>query len=134
MREAAPSRLFFSGHPGRAIMGRTHPMPPDTTQTIPAALTVRGDIEVANDLAVAGDVQGAIWADQRVVTVNEGGSVTGDIIASAVVEIAASGEVEGRIIAPRLILREGGSLNGSVQPQRVEAAFRVAQHRRQSAP
>ena len=124
-------------------------MPPDTTQTIPAALTVRGDIEVANDLAVAGDVQGAIWADRRVVTVNEGGSVTGDIIAgdvtvrgsfrgtilaSAVVEIAASGEVEGRIIAPRLILREGGSLNGSVQPQRVEAAFRVAQHRRQSGP
>jgi cytoskeletal protein CcmA (bactofilin family) len=124
-------------------------MPPDTMQTIPAALTVRGDIEVANDLAVAGDVQGAIWADQRVVTVNEGGSVTGDIIAgdvtvrgsfrgtilaSAVVEIAASGEVEGRIIAPRLILREGGSLNGSVQPQRVEAAFRVAQHRRQSSP
>jgi cytoskeletal protein CcmA (bactofilin family) len=124
-------------------------MAPDTMQTIPAALTVRGEIEVANDLAVAGDVQGAIWADQRVVTVNEGGSVTGDIIAgdvtvrgsfrgtilaSAVVEIAASGEVEGRIIAPRLILREGGSLNGSVQPQRVEAAFRVAQHRRQSAP
>jgi cytoskeletal protein CcmA (bactofilin family) len=118
-------------------------------QTIPAALTVRGEIEVANDLAVAGDVQGAIWADRRVVTVNEGGSVTGDIIAgdvtvrgsfrgtilaSAVVEIAASGDVEGRIIAPRLILREGGSLNGSVQPQRVEAAFRVAQHRRQSAP
>jgi cytoskeletal protein CcmA (bactofilin family) len=124
-------------------------MAPDTMQTIPAALTVRGDIEVANDLAVAGDVQGAIWADQRVVTVNEGASVTGDIIAgdvtvrgsfrgtilaSAVVEIAASGEVEGRIIAPRLILREGGSLNGSVQPQRVEAAFRVAQHRRQSSP
>jgi cytoskeletal protein CcmA (bactofilin family) len=124
-------------------------MAADTMQTIPAALTVRGDIEVANDLAVAGDVHGAIWADQRVVTVNEGGSVTGDIIAgdvtvrgsfrgtilaSAVVEIAASGEVEGRIIAPRLILREGGSLNGSVQPQRVEAAFRVAQHRRQSAP
>jgi cytoskeletal protein CcmA (bactofilin family) len=117
-----------------------------TVQTIPAALTVRGEIEVANDLAVAGDVQGAIWADQRVVTVAEGGSVTGEIIAgdvtvlgsfrgtilaSAVVEIAASGDVEGRIIAPRLILREGGSLNGSVQPQRVEAAFRVAQHRRQ---
>jgi cytoskeletal protein CcmA (bactofilin family) len=123
-------------------------MAPHTMQTIPAALTVRGEIEVANDLAVAGDVQGAIWADRRVVTVNEGGSVTGDIIAgdvtvrgsfrgtilaSAVVEIAASGDVEGRIIAPRLILREGGSLNGSVQPQRVEAAFRVAQHRRQSA-
>jgi cytoskeletal protein CcmA (bactofilin family) len=129
-------------------MNRTWPMAPDTMQTIPAALTVRGEIEVANDLAVAGDVRGAIWADQRVVTVSEGGSVTGDIIAgdvtvrgsfrgtilaSAVVEIAASGEVEGRIIAPRLILREGGSLNGSVQPQRVEAAFRVAQHRRQSA-
>jgi cytoskeletal protein CcmA (bactofilin family) len=118
-----------------------------TVQTIPAALTVRGEIEVANDLAVAGDVEGAIWADQRVVTVAEGGSVTGDIIAgdvtvrgsfrgtilaSAVVEIAASGDVEGRIIAPRLILREGGLLHGTVQPQRVEAAFRVAQHRRQS--
>jgi cytoskeletal protein CcmA (bactofilin family) len=118
-----------------------------TVQTIPAALTVRGEIEVANDLAVAGDVEGAIWADQRVVTVAEGGSVTGDIVAgdvtvrgsfrgtilaSAVVEIAASGDVEGRIIAPRLILREGGLLHGTVQPQRVEAAFRVAQHRRQS--
>jgi cytoskeletal protein CcmA (bactofilin family) len=118
-----------------------------TIQTIPAALTVRGEIDVANDLAVSGDVQGAIWANQRTVTVAEGGSVTGDIIAgdvtvrgsfrgtilaSDVVEIAASGDVEGRIIAPRLILREGGSLNGTVQPQRVEAAFRVAQHRRQS--
>jgi cytoskeletal protein CcmA (bactofilin family) len=115
--------------------------------TIPATLTVRGDIESDEDVAVAGDVHGAIWAEQRLVTVGQGATVIGDIVAgdvtvlgsfqgtilaSAMVEIAASGNVEGRIIAPRLILREGGLLHGSVQPQRVDAAFRVAQHRRRS--
>jgi cytoskeletal protein CcmA (bactofilin family) len=113
--------------------------------TIPASLALVGDIESDEDVAVAGEVQGAIWAERRLVTVGPGATVTGDIVAadvtvhgsfqgtilaSAVVEIAASGDVQGRIIAPRLILREGGSLNGSVQPQRVDAAFRVAQHRR----
>jgi cytoskeletal protein CcmA (bactofilin family) len=115
--------------------------------TIPATLVVRGNIEADDDVAVAGDVQGAIWAEQRAVTVAEHGTVVGDIVAtdvtvrglfrgtilaSTVVEIAASGAVEGRIIAPRLILRDGGLLNGSVQPQRVDAAFRVAQHRRRA--
>jgi cytoskeletal protein CcmA (bactofilin family) len=61
------------------------------------------------------------------------GSFQGTILASAVVEVAASGDVQGRIISPQLILRDGGSLNGSVQPQRVDAAFRVAQHRRKEA-
>ncbi len=117
--------------------------------TIPATLALRGDIESDEDVAVAGDVQGAIWAERRLVTVGRGATVTGDIVAadvtvhgsfqgtilaSDVVEIAASGDVQGRIIAPRLILRDGGSLNGSVQPQRVEAAFRVAQHRRRGEP
>jgi cytoskeletal protein CcmA (bactofilin family) len=117
--------------------------------TIPASLALVGDIESDEDVAVAGAVQGAIWAERRLVTVGRGATVTGDIVAadvmvhgsfqgtilaSAVVEIAASGDVQGRIIAPRLILREGGSLNGSVQPQRVDAAFRVAQHRRRGEP
>ena len=119
-------------------------MLPGSPQTIPATLALRGDIESDEDIAVAGDVHGAIRAERRLVTVDLGATVTGDIIAadvtvhgsfqgtilaSAVVEIAASGDVQGRIIAPRLILRDGGSLNGSVQPQRVDAAFRVAQYR-----
>ena len=113
--------------------------------TIPAALVLRGDIRSDEDVAVDGDVQGAIWAEERVVTIGCGATVIGDIVAadvtvrgsfqgtilaSEMVEIAASGDVQGRIIAPRLILRDGGSLNGSVQPQRVDAAFKVAQHRR----
>jgi cytoskeletal protein CcmA (bactofilin family) len=117
--------------------------------TIPATLDLRGDIESGEDVAIAGAVHGAIWAEERVVTVAHGASVTGDIIAadvtvhgsfqgtilaSAVVEIAASGDVQGRIIAPRVILRDGGSLNGSVQPQRVDAAFLVAHHRRRVEP
>jgi cytoskeletal protein CcmA (bactofilin family) len=118
---------------------------PTRLPTIPATLALRGDIESDEDVGIAGDVQGAIWAEERAVTVDRGATVTGDIIAgdvtvhgtfqgtilaSAVVEISASGDVQGRIIAPRVILRDGGSLNGSVQPQRVDAAFRVAQHRR----
>lgn len=117
--------------------------------TIPATLAVRGDIQSDEDVLIAGDVRGAIWAERRRVTIDPQatvigdivaadvtvrGSVQGTILASAVVEIAASGDVQGRIIAPGLILREGGSLNGSVQPQRVDAAFRVAQHRRRAEP
>jgi cytoskeletal protein CcmA (bactofilin family) len=117
--------------------------------TIPAAVAVRGDIESDEDVLIAGDVHGAIWAERRRVTIESHATVIGDIVAadvtirgsfqgtilaSAVVEIATSGDVQGRIIAPGLILREGGSLNGSVQPQRVDAAFRVAQHRRRAEP
>lgn len=124
-------------------------MRPGSPPTIPATLALRGDIESDEDVAVAGHVHGAIWAESRLVTVDRGATVTGDIIAadvtvhgsfqgtilaSAVVEIAASGDVQGRIIAPRLILRDGGLLNGSVQPQRVDAAFRVAQHRHRIEP
>ncbi|HWF85605.1 MAG TPA: polymer-forming cytoskeletal protein [Vicinamibacterales bacterium] len=115
--------------------------------TIPATLALRGDIESGEDVLIAGDMHGAIWAERRVVTIAAAAAMTGDIVAadvtvhgsfqgtilaSAVVEIAASGDVQGRIIAPRVILRDGGSLNGSVQPQRVDAAFRVAHHRRRA--
>jgi cytoskeletal protein CcmA (bactofilin family) len=117
------------------------------TAAIPAALALRGDIASGEDLLIAGTVHGGIWAEQRRVTIATGAAVTGDVVAadvtiegsfqgtilaSAVVEIAASGDVQGRIIAPQVILRDGGSLNGSVQPQRVDAAFRVAQHRRRA--
>jgi len=114
---------------------------------IPASLALQGDIESGEDLLIAGTVRGGIWAERRRVTIASGAAVTGDIVAadvtvqgsfqgtilaSDIVEVAASGDVQGRIIAPQLILRDGGSLNGSVQPQRVDAAFRVAQHRRKA--
>ena len=118
-----------------------------STAAIPPTLALRGDIESGEDLLIAGTVHGGIWAERCRVTIATGAAVTGDIVAadvtvagsfqgtilaSDVVEVAASGDVQGRIIAPQLILRDGGSLNGSVQPQRVDAAFRVAQHRRRA--
>jgi hypothetical protein len=54
-------------------------------------------------------------------------------VASDVIDIRTEAAVSGRLIADRLILNDGATFNGLVEPQHLEAALRVARYNRQKA-
>jgi cytoskeletal protein CcmA (bactofilin family) len=115
-----------------------------------ANLVVNGEISSTEDLVLQGHVDGGpVWSEGMAITVGQTASVTGDIIArditvlgtvsgtlvaTDVVDIRPSATVTGRVVSPRLILEEGAQFNGAVEPHRLDAALRVARHRRTNPP
>lgn len=106
---------------------------------------VRGEVAASDDISIEGQIEGPIWCEGHAVTIGESariagdvvarditvsGHVTGTLLATEVVDIRVTAEVEGRVVSEKLILHEGGLFNGDVQPQQVEAALTVARHRR----
>lgn len=107
-------------------------------------LTVVGELSAAEDLLIEGRVEGAIMAAEHHVTLGATGSARAKIVAKAV---TLSGSLEGSIIAtervrvldganlrghvttPSLMLADGAIFNGSVDPERTEAAMLVAKYR-----
>ncbi|MGH7591909.1 MAG: bactofilin family protein [Gemmatimonadales bacterium] len=74
---------------------------------------VIGNVRAGQQLLVArgGSVQGNIETVQAVI----GGIVTGNIKAGERVEIQGGASVEGDVVAERLVVLEGGRLNGSLE-------------------
>ena len=108
-------------------------------------VVVRGEVTSTDDMEVEGRIEGPVWCEGHALTIaasavvagdivgrdiTVAGRVTGTVLATEVVEITASGDVEGRIVSTRLILQDGGTFHGEVQPQQVDAALTVARHRR----
>ncbi|MGB7213133.1 MAG: polymer-forming cytoskeletal protein [Gemmatimonadales bacterium] len=81
---------------------------------------VIGNVRAAQQLLVArgGSVQGNIETGQAVI----GGLVSGNVTAGDRVEIQGAASVEGDIIAKRLVVLEGGRLNGSLEMRTEPAA------------
>lgn len=92
-------------------------------------LVVQGDIETAGDVAVEGTIEGNCRA--HLVTVGEGATVNGELVAEDVVvhgrvigrlrglkvRLTASARVEGDIIHKTLAIESGAYFDGSVQRQ-----------------
>lgn len=108
-------------------------------------VVVRGEVTSSADINVEGRVEGPIWCEGHALTVAStatvagdivgrditvAGRVTGTLLATEVVELTPSANVEGRIVSARLILHEGGTFHGDVEPHQVDAALTVARHRR----
>ena len=108
-------------------------------------LAIRGSVECVEDVLIEGRVDGHIWNENHVVTIGAEAIVSGDIIArqitvrgvvegtlmaSARVDITNEGKVTGRVLAAKLTLAEGGVFNGKSEPQHLDAALKVARHRR----
>lgn len=108
-------------------------------------VVVRGEVASTADIHIEGRIEGPIWCEGHAVTIGEtarvagdvvarditvSGQVSGTLLATEVVDIRTTADVEGRIVAEKLILHEGGLFHGDVQPQQVEAALTVARHRR----
>lgn len=116
-----------------------------SASTIPRSITVTGNIYASEDVTISGRINGDVIAEQYAVSVDEGAHVAGTIAASDVtiagraegtvlatdvVEVRASANVRGRLLTPRVILAEGATFNGTVEPQRVDAARRIQEYRR----
>ena len=108
---------------------------------------VRGEVSSTDDLEVEGRIEGSVWCEGQAITISPtatidgdivgrditvAGRVTGTLLATDVVELRTTANVQGRIVSTRLILHEGGTFHGEVRPQRVRAALTVARHRRSS--
>ncbi len=74
--------------------------------------TVKGRISLKESLRVEGS--GVVEADIETQNVEIGGRVTGNITASARVELRADCRVVGDIKAPRILIADGASFKGNV--------------------
>lgn len=118
------------------------PGPPRTTQPAPDAgrgermahigksIAFQGELTGDEDLVVDGRVEGKIELPNHHLTIGEGGQVraelqaklvtvvgrvNGNVNASERVEVEASGVVEGDLRAPRLVVKEGAVVNGTIE-------------------
>jgi cytoskeletal protein CcmA (bactofilin family) len=111
-------------------------------------LVIRGDVECVEDVLIEGRIDGHIWNENHAVTVGLAGVVKGDIVARMItvcgevegtmmatgrVNIMSEARVTGRVVAPRLVLADGGLFSGKVEPQHLDTAMTVARHRRAEA-
>jgi cytoskeletal protein CcmA (bactofilin family) len=96
---------------------------------IGTALTVHGKVISAQDLTIDGCVEGTIELGDHGLTIGTGaeikadlvaktivisGAVTGNVTASSIVDLRATGSVDGDIIAPRLLMADGAVIKGRV--------------------
>ncbi|MCU1381326.1 MAG: hypothetical protein JWL71_23 [Acidobacteria bacterium] len=111
-------------------------------------LAIKGSVDCVEDVLIEGRIDGHIWNENHVVTIGADASVTGDIVARQItvrgavdgtmmatgrVDIMDEARVTGRVLSAKLMLAEGASFNGKAEPQHLEAALKVARHRRSEA-
>ena len=92
-------------------------------------MLVNGELSGDEDVVVAGRFQGKISLPKNSLMVSKGGHVQADVSANAVqiegrvagdiqcgdkVIITATGQMEGTIVAPRVILVDGAKFKGSI--------------------
>jgi cytoskeletal protein CcmA (bactofilin family) len=114
--------------------------------TITRAVTITGEVRATDNLTLEGRVEGSIWCErgELIVTATAEvrgdiiardivvfGQVTGQIVGTEVVDVRASADVEGRVIARRFILEGGATFKGRVEPQHLDTAIRVARFQQQ---
>jgi len=86
--------------------------------------TVEGDVHAGRQvlIATAGEVKGDIHTAEVIV----GGKVQGSIYASERVEVQATSVVHGDIVTKRILVHEGGEVNGSVRMGDVQPSLKAA--------
>lgn len=100
------------------------------TSIIGTSIILRGDITGEEDLIVKGKVEGTLTlpsndiqvdpegevkADLKAQKISVAGKVQGNLVGSERVVIEKSGQVEGNIVAPRVVLEDGCKFKGSVE-------------------
>lgn len=85
----------------------------DTNGVVKVEGTIEGSVRAERQVLVAkgGRVQGDIYTREALV----GGEVKGAIYADDRVEVQASSVIEGDITTQRLVVQEGGEVNGRIQ-------------------
>ena len=84
-----------------------------STQDLTIEGTVAGMIELGNHNLMIGSTAN-IKADLVAGTITIGGTVTGNVTATSIVDLRATGSVEGDITTPRLVMADGAVIKGKV--------------------
>lgn len=90
--------------------------------------TITGNLDLPNHtltIAPEGRVVGNVFA--RAVTVD--GTIEGEVMATARVQIFAGATVRADVTTPRVFIEDGATLAGKVDTRRTDAAMRVARYR-----
>ena len=123
---ANPAPAFVSPTPApvRAERGGNTNM-----ANIGKSLRVKGDVEGDEDTVIEGRVEGRVTLKNHHLTVGANGEVqgevsgkqvtvvgrvTGNVVASERIEVRETGQVQGDVISPRLLVTEGALINGAI--------------------
>lgn len=121
---------IFSGTPREAEANQMRRRTDHTTLSIIAKdLTVLGDLSTEGVVKIEGKVKGTIRANTQALIAPGalvqgdlhtaeaviGGRVEGNVHASDRVEVQATAEVQGDVFTRRIVVLEGGSVNGSIK-------------------
>lgn len=99
-------------------------------------MVVTGNLEAQGVIKIEGHVEGAVRAANQVLVapgavvagdivareVVIGGEVRGDIHASDRIELQPTSVVHGHLVAPRLLVHEGGTVNGEIRMKSPDTA------------
>ena len=104
------------------------------------SITINGDVTGDEDLVIQGKIDGVIKLKQNNVTVGQQGVVNANISANVItiegesrgdlhgdekVIIRKTGNVEGNIEAPRVVLEDGAIFKGSIDMNKKQAASAI---------
>jgi len=121
-----PAPAFVSPAPAPSVRierGET------TMANIGKSLRVKGDVEGDEDTVIEGRVEGRVTLKNHHLTVGANGEVqgevsgkqvtivgrvTGNVIASERIEVRETGQINGDVICPRLLVTEGALINGAI--------------------
>ena len=97
------------------------------------SVVIKGELTGSEDLTIEGHVEGKIELRQNVLTIGPNGrikaqvfaksvvilgEVTGNVTATSVVDLRATGSVDGDITTPRLVMADGAIIKGKVDANR----------------
>ena len=112
------------------------------------SIRIKGEVYATSDLTIEGQVEGPVICEGFALQISPAAVVDGEVIAGDItvfgrasgqliatdtMDIRSSAEVHGKVLARKLILHEGGVLQGRVEPQHVDAAISVSKYRRKQA-
>jgi cytoskeletal protein CcmA (bactofilin family) len=121
---------------------------PEAPSRLPASINVHGELSSEHDLFIEGTFEGQISVPEQHLMIAASARVKARIIARAVtiagrldgnvtatqrVRIEPTADVQGHIQTPTVELADGARFNGSVDPNRTEAAMLVARYRQKQA-
>ena len=112
--------------------------------TLSRTLKVTGEISAEEDLIIDGTVNGIIRVPGHAIVIGPAAEIKADVlarhieihgridasvVASERAVIRAGAHIQGRIVAPRLVVEEGAVINGQLDTRNADAAVSVARYR-----
>jgi cytoskeletal protein CcmA (bactofilin family) len=111
---------------------------------IPRGLEIVGELLASEDLTIQGNFDGQITMPDHHLSINAGSSVKGKVVARAVtiggtldgtilaterIDLMPTAIVRAHLTTAKIMLADGAKFQGTIDPERTEAATHVARFR-----